>query len=192
MPKHLKHEFIGESQGNALAEWLNQKQDSAERKKVVDLIEAIRRLDAVQERDVRAAFDDAITHAKEEGRQSITFGSSLPVSQEYLRVLHRVDRMLADCWMRPQINWHGTKFTFTWKYQKRRSEGVHLLIQLMELGVAGSLRLCARQGCDRWLFVTYPTKRYCSSDCQRRDYQTSEEWKRRRRRKYQSKRLRER
>jgi hypothetical protein len=44
----------------------------------------------------------------------------------------------------------------------------------------------ARKGCGRWLFVTYPTKRYCRGDCQRRDYQTSDEWKRRRRLKYQA------
>lgn len=190
MPEHIKHEFIGEAQGNALAEWLNQKGHKAERERVIALIAAIKDLNVAQEQDARANMARAEGKARKAGKKSFTLGTTLPVSRRYLKMLRRVDRLLADCWMRPRLIDHGGKCSFEWLYQKAGSLGMHLLIQLMELGVLNGVRTCDRKGCGKWLFVTYPTKRFCSGDCQRRDYQTSEEWKRRRRLKDQAGRRR--
>lgn len=190
MPEHIKHEFIGEAQGNALAEWLNRTEHKAERGKVVELIAAIKELNVAQERDVRAGMARAGEEARKAGQKAFVLGKALSVSRQYLKMLHRVDHLLGGCWMRPRLIEHGGKCGFDWLYQKAGTRGVHLLIQLMELGVLDSIRTCDRKGCGKWLFVTYPTKRFCSGDCQRRDYQNSEEWKRRRRLRYQAGRRR--
>ena len=190
MPEHMKHEFVGEAQGNALAEWLNQKRHRAERERVIALIAAIKELNVVQEQDFRADMARASEEARKTGKKSFVVGKTSTVSRQYLKILHRVDRLLGYCWIRPRLVENGGKCRFEWLYRKAGSQGVHLLIQLMELGALHGIRTCVRKDCGKWLFVTYPTKRFCSADCQRRDYQTSEEWKRRRRLKYQAGRCR--
>jgi hypothetical protein len=189
MPVHMKHEFIGEAQGNALAEWLNQKGHKAERERIVELIGALKALGTAVE-DVLYGNVAKINTAGTGKRRFVPRSTDLKAAKRYGEVLHHIDRLLSDCWMRPQVDYDGTRYSVTWKYQKPRSEGAHLLIRLMELGVVGRIRTCAREGCGKWLFTTYPTKRFCSGDCQRRDYQNSEEWKRRRRLKYQAGRRR--
>jgi hypothetical protein len=187
MTEHMKHEFIGEAQGSALAEWLNRKGHREERERVTALISAIRDLNATLEHNVHANIAKAKEEALRAGQKSLVIGAQ-PVSRQYLKALRRLDRLLSDCWMRPQLVGHGGKCRFEWLHQKAVSYGVYLVTQLMELGVLDGVRTCARPGCDKWLFVTYPTKRFCSGDCQRREYQTSDEWKRRRRLKYQARR----
>jgi hypothetical protein len=129
----VKHQFIGEEQGKSLAEWLNQKGQRAEREKVIALIAAIRDLDIAIGQDVYSAIGRAAEEMGGPGKKSFRLGSRLPVSRPYLKMLRRVDRLLADCWMRPRLTEHGGKCRFDWVYKKAGTHGVHLLIQLMEL-----------------------------------------------------------
>jgi hypothetical protein len=190
MTKHVKHSFIGEREGNALAEWLNQKKHGAERGKVMEIISAIGGLDAALGVDFHTALDKAAKKARGAGRRSFTFGGKVPPSRQYLKIVRRVDRLLSDCWMRPRLDLHSSKPTFIWKYQKPRSEGVHLLTQIMEMGLMDRIRTCAKVGCGKWFFAKFQAGRYCGRDCQRRDYQTSEEWKGRRRSRYRARKVR--
>src|SRR5260370_36919343 len=162
MPEHMKHEFIGETQGNALAEWLNQKGHKAEQERVIALIAAGKELNVACAQDGRADIARAGVEARRAGQKSLVLGKTLSISRQYLKTLHRVDRLLGDCWMRPRLIEHGGKCRFDWLYKKADSRSVHLLIQLMELGVLDAIRTCDRKDCGKWLFVAYPTKRVCS------------------------------
>jgi hypothetical protein len=150
----------------------------------MEIVAAVRGLDAALGVDFHAALGKAAKKATEVGRRSFTFDGRVPPSRRYLKIVRRVDRLLSDCWMRPRLDLHGARYVFTWKYHKPRSEGVHLLTQIMEMGLIDRIRTCAKAGCGKWFFAKFQSGRYCSKDCQRRDYQSGEEWKRRRRIKY--------
>lgn len=186
MAVHVKHGFVGEREGNALAEWLNKNGRDSESRKITAIVSAVKELDSSLERDVRAALDRAAKKSRTAGRPVTV--STIPVSRKYVKILRRIDHLLADCWMRPRLESHGGKLTFAWNYRKPSAQGVHLLAQVIQLGLMARIRPCARANCGKWFFAKFETARYHSNVCQRRDYQTGEEWKRRRRMKYAEKR----
>jgi hypothetical protein len=73
---------------------------------------------------------------------------------------------------------------FGWHYRDALSEGLHRLVTVSEKGYVGQIKRCAYEGCTTWFFAKFPSEKYCSRDCQRRDYQTSEQWKAHRRKKH--------
>lgn len=186
MAVHAKHGFIGEKEGNALAAWLNENERGAETRKITAIVSAVKELDTSLARDVRAAIGRAAKKSRTAGHPVTV--SKIPVSREYVKILRRIDRLLADCWMRPRLESHGGKLAFAWNYRKPSAKAVHLLAQVMQLGLVDRVRTCARANCGKWFFAKFATARYHSNVCQRRDYQTGEEWKRRRRMKYAEKR----
>lgn len=88
----------------------------------------------------------------------------------------------------PECRW-----MFGWASDAGRSDAgarvaraIFIIIRLGEQGLLGRVRRCAR--CQRWLYAKFNHQRFCQKLCQLLDYQTSEEWKRRRRERYRENR----
>jgi hypothetical protein len=56
---------------------------------------------------------------------------------------------------------------------------IRLIVDLGRAGYLNRLRRCSR--CKKWLYAKFRHQRYCSTNCQQKDYAHSEEWRGKRR-----------
>lgn|SRR6267154_2730148 len=59
---------------------------------------------------------------------------------------------------------------------------IMMIVRLGDRGLLGRVRICAR--CKRWFYANYNHRRFCQEECRIRDYQTSAEFRARRRARY--------
>lgn len=200
--KHRPHQFVGQEEGDALAQWLNQWQAKKMGQSVAELLNDLKRL--LQEMDeigekfaqlMKRKHAEAIVIAKSAPSHrgtTVVNLSELPSCPDYQKIVRRADRLLSQCSMRPRLMWqrkgiigrNANVIEFGWHYKDARSEGLHRLVTVAKNGHLDRIRNCANPKCASWFFAKGPTGKYCSRDCQRRDYQTSEEWKKHRRKKH--------
>lgn len=79
------------------------------------------------------------------------------------------------------------KWTFGWYSTSgsRDAEMIFKIVRLGERGLLARVRTCAK--CGRWFYAKFNHQRFCGKKCQLQHYQTSEEWKARRRERYHNK-----
>jgi len=78
------------------------------------------------------------------------------------------------------------KWTFGWYSHSgaRAAEMIFRLVRLAERGLLARIRKCTR--CNKWFYAKFNHQRFCGKKCQLQHYQTSEEWKERRRERYRN------
>jgi hypothetical protein len=200
MAKHREHRFVGQVEGDALSGWLNRWQNKKAGRIVVQLVDDFNQLELS-----RGTFLDRLLRRKlNESRSSgsakvIARADDFRPDANYLKFARRVDRMLAKCSMRPRLFTHGkvvewkaklriigwkSKMEFSWQYKDALSEGLHHVVTVAQMGFLDRIRRCAYERCRSWLFAKSQSGKYCSPECQRLDYQTSETWKEQRRKMY--------
>jgi hypothetical protein len=108
----------------------------------------------------------------------------------------RIDRELAKhalCVQTFQVQNEGRykafaepKWIFSWHSSagSRSAEMIFRIVRLAERGLLARLRKCSRDRCGRWFYAKFNHQRFCGARCQLLHYQTSEEWKKRRRERY--------
>src|SRR6185437_4417975 len=76
------------------------------------------------------------------------------------------------------------KWMFGWYSSagSRDAEMIFRIVRLGERGLLARVRTCAK--CGRWFYAKFNHQRFCTNRCQVLHYQTSEEWKARRRESY--------
>ena len=78
------------------------------------------------------------------------------------------------------------RWIFVWSSSagSRAAEMIFRIVRLGERGLLARVRTCNR--CKRWFYAKFNHQRFCGKRCQLLHYQTSEEWKMRRRERYQN------
>jgi hypothetical protein len=197
--RHVLHSFLGEEDGKALADWLNQKPPSGAQRQVASLINDLRELRRLSPHE--KSFHDFETALKSDGgphkemRRTPIFSltdKALVPSREFGRRLRAIDKQLARHKMRPRIvSGHAkvlnastiktlTAFRWEWYYGKNpATKAVHQLMRLEEQGLLERVRQC--MCCGRWLFARFVHQKFCGQSCQLRSYKSSEDWKEHRR-----------
>jgi len=65
------------------------------------------------------------------------------------------------------------------RLRMRASEALELILKLTQLGELTRLRRCTQ--CKKWLFARFRHQTFCSTECQQRNYTTSDIWRAHRR-----------
>ena len=199
--KHSEHRFVGQKEGEALANWLNHWQNKRNGKIVVQLVDDFHELELSRSTFLGRLFRRKLNESRSSGSARVMVRTDdLRPDPDYLKIARRVDRLLARCYMRPRLFEHGkviewkaklritgwkSKMEFGWQYKDALSEGLHHVVTIAQMGFMDRIRRCAYGKCGDWLFAKSPAQRYCpGKGCQRLDYQTSEAWKESRRRKH--------
>jgi hypothetical protein len=179
--KRSIHEFAGQQDGTNLAEWLNGEQApriGAERAEI--------RAEGRMRKRIAQLVEDLNTNAEE----------YLKRGKANSDLTERIDRELARHTLRVQTlhvqdtgrykTLAETKWTFSWHSSagSRSAEMIFRIVRLGERGFLPRIRRCSRDRCRRWFYAKFNHQRFCGSRCQVLHYQTSEEWKQRRRERY--------
>jgi hypothetical protein len=209
MPKHPKHRFAGQEQGQELASWLNRSPRTPSRNRIAQIMVEIQALDEQFRNDFHHLLKRKLGTGGAQRAARISEavrGSRLVVSQSdldrsttptYVNKLRRIDRLLSRCWMRPRLLQHttglsgqGMRVQAGWFYRNSAAEGAKLLMGVAEIGLLDRVRQCRYSKCHAWLFAKTATQIFCSKPkpCQTKSYQTSEEWKQHRREFYRANR----
>jgi hypothetical protein len=178
---HASHEFAGQQEAKALVEWLNdheaqrtgaeqdeRRAEARSRKRIAQLVQDLNRSAETYIRDGKA--DAALTGKIDE-----------VLSRYALRVktFHVQDEGKYKTFAEP-------KWVFGWYSSAgaRIAEMIFRIVRLGERGLLGRVRECAR--CTKWFYAKFNHQRFCGKKCQLQHYQTSEEWKSRRRERYRN------
>jgi hypothetical protein len=179
--ERASHTFAGEQEGTELAQWLNndgprrigsdRSEHRAESRTRTGIAQLIQDLNVSAETFIREGRLDAALNDRIE-RQ---------LSRYTLKVktVHVEDEGKYKTFAEP-------KWTFGWysRAGARAAEMIFGIVRLGERGLLARVRRCDR--CDRWFYAKFNHQRFCGKKCQLQHYQTSEEWKRRRRERYQN------
>jgi hypothetical protein len=181
MKQRARHTFAGQQEGAYLVEWLNndelprlgakrseQPSEARTRKRISQLIQ-----------DLNTSADTYVR----EGRPD-------PILNE------RIDRQLARYALKVKTfhvqdegkykTFAEPRWIFGWYSSAgaRAAEMIFRIVRLGERGLLARVRTCNR--CKRWLYAKFNHQRFCGKKCQLQHYQTSEEWKSRRRERYRN------
>ena len=181
---HAPRVFAGQQQGEYLVQWLNNEEPprgGAERDELRKEIRA----EARTRKRIAQLIRDLNTSAE------IFIRTGVPDTA----LVDRIDREFARYPLTVQqvhVQDEGRyktfaepKWFFGWAAPGRRAaEMIFAIVRLGERGLLGRLRNCTR--CGRWFYAKFNHQRFCSKKCQLQHYQTSEEWKMRRRERYQN------
>jgi hypothetical protein len=179
--KHVPHSFAGQQEGAGLAEWLNDKETLR-----IGADHEERRAEAHTRKRIAQLVQDLNTSAEtfiREGKPDAELGDRIDreLSRHVLRVkpLHVQDEGKYKTFAEP-------KWIFGWYSGAgaRTAEMIFRIVRLGERGLLGRVRRCSR--CEKWFYAKFNHQRFCGQKCQLQHYQTSEEWKRRRRERYQN------
>ena len=162
--------FTGESEAAFLISWLNgdrsdYKKETRKRKAIGQLI-----LDMTRSGDL---------YLKNSGSESL----ALQVDRELLRYPLRVKTLHPVL-----VERHKNSTEFKWMFAWQSPQGAHValsifaIVQLGERGSLGRVRRCSR--CQRWFYAKFNHQRFCQKICQISEYQSGEQWKRKRRERY--------
>jgi hypothetical protein len=192
------HSFLGEEDGKALAEWLNQKPSGVAQRQVTGLINDLRELRRLSPgeksfHDFEAALQSAST--RKEVRRTPVFSltdKALIPSEEFRRKLRAIDAQLARHKMRPRVvSGHSrllttstprmqTTYRWEWYYGRNpATKAVHQLMKLEDQELLERVRQC--MCCGRWLFARFIHHKFCGQSCQLKSYKSSDDWKEHRR-----------
>jgi hypothetical protein len=195
---HVLHSFLGEEDGKALAEWLNQKSSGVARRQVTGLINDFRELRRLMPHeksffDFETAVKSATSHKGMLRTPVFSLADKdLTPSVEFRRKLRAIDAQLSRHKMRPRIvlghakvlntSMPRTRTAYEWEWYYGRNpatKAVHQLMKLEEQGLLERVRQCVC--CGRWLFARFIHQRFCGQPCQLKAYKSSEDWKEHRR-----------
>jgi hypothetical protein len=179
--EHAPHTFAGQEEGKGLAQWLNRKEaprigaDKGElqaedrtRKRIAQLIHD---LNTSAETFIREGRPDTKLDERIERQLA---GFTLKVTTADVRDEGKCKTFAEPRWM---FGWYSHSGA-------RVAEMIFCIVRLGERGLLGRVRKCIR--CEKWLYAKFNHQRFCGKKCQLAHYQTSEEWKRRRRERYQN------
>jgi len=176
---HTAHKFAGQEDGLRFAKWLNNEEgarigaelgelqaERRTRKRIADLVQNLNRSAEAYVRNGKA--DEALAEKidRELSRYSLTVRT--------FQVKHESNyKTLAE-----------PRWIFGWysKAGERVAEMIFTIVRLGERGLLARVRTCTR--CERWFYAKFNHQRFCGQKCQLLHYQTSEEWKARRRQRY--------
>lgn len=182
--KRTAHIFAGQSEGEQLVKWLNDEE--------APRIGASRQ-ELHGEARTRKQISRLISDLNESAETFLAEGKSNPALNE------RIDSEFARHSLRvkalhPQdTGKHKTfaapKWMFGWYSNtgSRVAEMIFAIVRLGERGLIARVRICAK--CNRWFYAKFNHQRFCTNRCQLLHYQTSEEWKARRRERYRERNL---
>jgi hypothetical protein len=174
------HEFAGQQDGATLAEWLN-----GEEPHRISVERAEKRAEERTRKHIAQLIEDLNTSAEDYLKR----GTADP------KLAKRIDDELARHALRVktiQVLDEGRYKTFAeprWMFGwyssagERSAEMIFRIVRLGERGLLARVRRCYR--CKRWFYAKFNHQRFCGQRCQVLHYQTSEEWKKRRRERYQ-------
>ena len=176
------HTFAGQNEGKGLVEWLNHEEPTR-----IGATREELRAELRGEARTRKKIARLITDLNRSAETFIREGKSDPV------LTKRIDKQLAEYTLRvevlhPDAGQHKTfaapKWTFGWYSRggSRAAEMIFKIVRLGERGLLARVRSCGQ--CGRWFYAKFNHQRFCGQKCQLQHYQTSEEWKARRRERY--------
>jgi hypothetical protein len=175
------HEFAGQQEAKALVEWLDDAEpqgiggekdespaEARTRKRIAQLVQDLNRSAETYIREGKP--DTALTEK---------------IDEELSRYALRIKTFQVQ-----DEGKHKTfaepKWIFGWYSSAgaRAAEMIFRIVRLGERGLLARVRKCTR--CERWFYAKFNHQRFCGKKCQLQHYQTSEEWKQRRRERYRN------
>jgi hypothetical protein len=180
-PERAPHEFAGQQEAKALVEWLNDEElprigaGRAERRAEARTRKLIARL--VQ--DLNRSAETYIREGKPDPALTEQIDNELSRYTLRVKTFQVRDEGKYKTFAEP-------KWIFGWYSHggARVAEMIFRIVRLGERGLLGRVRKCTR--CERWFYAKFNHQRFCGKKCQLQHYQTSEEWKRRRRERYRN------
>jgi len=181
MKKRARHTFAGQQEGTYLAEWLNnnelprigaghreQRSEARTRKRIAQLVQ-----------DLNTSAETFIRESKPDAKLAGQIDRELSRYALRVKTVHVQDEGKYKTFAEPRwiFGWYSSAGA-------RVAEMVFRIVRLGERGLLGRVRACDR--CKRWFYAKFNHQRFCGKKCQLQHYQTSEEWKRRRRERYQN------
>lgn len=179
MKTRAPHIFAGQQDGTNLVEWLN-----TEEQPRIGAAHNELRAEARTRKRISQLIQDLNTSAEtfiREGRPDTALNERIDrqLSRYTLKVrpVHVQDEGRYKTFAEP-------KWIFGWysRAGARTAEMIFRIVRLGERGLLGRVRTCT--SCDRWFYAKFNHQRFCGKKCQLQHYQTSEEWKQRRRERY--------
>jgi hypothetical protein len=177
--RHSAHQFAGQEEGARLAKWLNNeesgrigaavskiKAEARTRKRIAHLVQDLNKSAEIYIHEGRADAELAEHIDRELSRYALRVNT--------FQVLHESKyKTFAE-----------PKWLFGWYSNAGNgvAEMIFTIVRLGERGLLGRVRTCGR--CERWFYAKFNHQRFCGKKCQLLHYQTSEEWKARRRERY--------
>ena len=179
--KRAPHRFAGQQEGAELAQWLNGKEpprigaDQNERRAE----DRTRRRISQLIQDLNASAETFIREGKPDTSLDERIDRQLSRYTLKVKTIHVQDEGEYKTFAEP-------KWLFGWYSNAgvRAAEMIFRIVRLGERGLLGRIRNCTR--CDEWFYAKFNHQRFCGKKCQLQHYQTSEEWKQRRRERYQN------
>ena len=173
------HEFAGQQEAKALVEWLNDREPQrigAERDE--------RRSEAKTRKHIAQLVQDLNGSAEtylREGKPDTALAEK--IDKELSRYTLRVKTFQVQDQSKYKT-FAEPKWMFAWYSSAgtRAAEMIFRIVRLGERGLLGRVRRCTR--CEKWFYAKFNHQRFCGKKCQLQHYQTSEEWKARRRERY--------
>jgi hypothetical protein len=179
--KRAPHTFAGQQEGADLALWLNsmelprigadpneQRAEDRTRRRISQLIQ-----------DLNASAETFIREGKPDTALNERIDRQLSRYTLKVRAIHPQDEGKYKTFAEP-------RWLFGWYSHAgaRAAEMIFRIVRLGERGLLARVRRCTR--CKKWFFAKFNHQRFCGKKCQLQHYQTSEEWKQRRRERYQN------
>ena len=160
--------YTGESEANALIEWLNQTPRGYRQVEqlLTELAQLGEALDALAAADLQSRRRRANPEALRTFKQST----------------RRVQRILDGYRFRPNVMGGGgpqSICAFTWSGNRPGWEAVLRIMELGERGLLWRVRRCRQ--CGKWFYARLRHKHFCSVRCQQAHYKSSAEWREHRR-----------
>jgi len=176
-PQRASHTFVGQQEAAELVRWLNDsaraedRRDSLARKHITQLV-----------RDLNKNAEFFIRQGKADTALAEKIDHELSRYPLRVKTVHVQDVGKYKTFAEPKwiFGWFSSAGT-------RVAEMIFGIVRLGERGLLGRVRTCSR--CQRWFYAKFNHQRFCGKNCQTLHYQTSEEWKRRRRERYQNRSL---
>jgi len=178
--ERARHEFAGQQDGTSLTEWLNGKEPhriGAERAEMRGGERTRKRIARLIE-DLNMSAEEYLRHGVADPKLTKRIDDELArhalrVKTMYVRDEGRFKTFAEPKWM---FGWYSSA-------GERSAEMIFRIVRLGERGLLARVRRCDH--CNSWFYAKFNHQRFCSQRCQVLHYQTSEEWKKRRRDRYQ-------
>jgi len=181
--KRAQHTFAGQQEAMHLAEWLNGEESSR-----IGADRDERRKELRGEARIRVRIAQLVQDLNTNAETFIREGKSdAKLTEQIDRELSRY-ALKVSAWQVHHDSKYKTfsepRWIFRWDSNagERAAQMIFTIARLGERGLLARVRMCAR--CSRWFYAKFNHQRFCGKKCQLLHYQTSEEWKARRRERY--------
>lgn len=181
-PEHQKRTFHGESTSSVIVEFLNEQEDSPNKKRIRVLLELLRQLANHSD----SYFPQFFTAKDREFKKLVEVFNRSVVRYKMHPALSAARGPAAALGGPEATDWRFAETPEAKTYKAHEEcHAARSLIRLAELRLLDSLAQCKL--CSRWLFARFSHKHFCSKEC-RIKYNTSTEegkaYKRRKAREY--------